>query len=505
MTSTPAQHKPSRTGLLMRRTLLYMPAQILGSVSQLAATVLWTHWLTPAEVGIYALVWVTQELLFLVGLSWWTFYTLRYMTGFEDPEGRKRFARVDFLVIALTSLIQALACTTALSLILHAETAPSLAATALAFTLTRNLTSHFSERARARNDMGAYTVLQATGPLGGLVLGLLAVAFLAPRADALLGAYALAQAAGLAAAWARVGTRSGSGPLDRSILAASLVYGLPLLFANMLAWVTLNALRLIVEHTEGLAAVGLVSVGWWLGQRAASFASLLVVTAAFPFAVEQMRESGREQALPILAASGALLLALLAPFVAGAVILAPPFAAVFVAAPFQEVTAAVLPLAAAFGAVHNLRIHVANQAYLLFERPSLTSLVSAVSAGLTVIGCWFGLRWGGLTGAVAGCLAAELVTAALTFGIAMRLYGLYLRLRDIAGIAAATIAMTAGLLLLPDPRGSLGLALHVVAGAAIYALALVAAQPSRARALLKALSGRRFQPQNGRRETQPDP
>ena len=47
--------------MLIRQTLLYLPAQLLGPLAQLAAIVLWTHWLDPNEFGLFTLAMAMQE------------------------------------------------------------------------------------------------------------------------------------------------------------------------------------------------------------------------------------------------------------------------------------------------------------------------------------------------------------------------------------------------------------------------------------------------------------
>src|SRR6266853_1694219 len=65
------------------------------------------------------------------------------------------------------------------------------------------------------------------------------------------------------------------------------------------------------------ATAGLFAVGYGLGQRAAAVAAMLVTAAAFPLAVKSMEQSGSKVAMRQLANNSALLIALLAPSIAG--------------------------------------------------------------------------------------------------------------------------------------------------------------------------------------------
>ena len=52
--------------MLLRHTLLYLPAQIVGPLFQLIAMIVWTHVVDEHTLGIITLVTATHELLQIV-------------------------------------------------------------------------------------------------------------------------------------------------------------------------------------------------------------------------------------------------------------------------------------------------------------------------------------------------------------------------------------------------------------------------------------------------------
>ena len=72
--------------MLIRQTILYLPAQLLGPLFQFIAAVVWTHWLVPDAYGVLAFVIAAQELAFALCLSWWSHYTMRYLGTFEGED-----------------------------------------------------------------------------------------------------------------------------------------------------------------------------------------------------------------------------------------------------------------------------------------------------------------------------------------------------------------------------------------------------------------------------------
>ncbi len=85
------------TGVL-RKTLLYSPASLLGPLLQLATIIILTHWLRPADLGIYALAVAIQDLAQIATLSWWSQYVLRYLDD-QRPEGRAEQDRTELAVL----------------------------------------------------------------------------------------------------------------------------------------------------------------------------------------------------------------------------------------------------------------------------------------------------------------------------------------------------------------------------------------------------------------------
>ena len=263
-----------------------------------------------------------------------------------------------------------------------------------------------------------------------------------------------------------------------------------MLLAAVLAWVSVQGIRFIVEYEQGPAAVGLVTVGWWLGLRLTAFSALLVTGASFNVAVERMRETGGEGALPQFATNGALLLAVLVPSVVGAFLLNNDIVNALVAEPYRAITVAILPMAILAGALHAFRDHGTDQPFLVFARTKLAALSTGLEAILTVLMCWAGLRIAGVYGAVAGCMIAAAIATVFSFALARMLFGYYLRWADIARIAIATAAMAVAQSLMPVASSWSRLVIEIGACAAVYFVVMAFLYPALSRQFLDALRTR---------------
>ena len=71
--------------MLLRQTLLYLPAQVLGPLAQFVSIVLWTYFLDPAEMGTFALITAAQEFGYIAVMFFFSLYTMRYFDGSGEP------------------------------------------------------------------------------------------------------------------------------------------------------------------------------------------------------------------------------------------------------------------------------------------------------------------------------------------------------------------------------------------------------------------------------------
>lgn len=462
--------------MLMKQTILYLPAQIAGPLFQFLAAILWTFWLKPDAYGVLAYVMAMQELAFVTCLAWWSHYTLRYAATFDDPAARARFQQVECATLLVSSLLQTLVCVAALTAQGIALTAGMLSA-ALLYVISRSLTNHLGERARAAGQIALYTVAQTIGPVLGFGIAFLLVSRHAPTPESALLGFAIAHLVGLAWLWRAMKLPLTIARPDTAILRRALRFGVPLVVAGVIAWISTNGIRSVVEYHGGHEAVGLVSVGWALGQRLASVVAMLVTAAAFPLAVRYLQAGHREQALHQLSMNGVVLFGLLAPATFGLLMIAHPAVQALIAPPFQAVTLSVLPMATLGGAIRNLRVHMSDQILILFERTDLCVITNLIEAAVSVAGCILGLQVAGLPGAVAGTVFGFVTGAAFSFGYAIfgfglkMLWGVYLR------IALATAAMSVVLWILPEERIASApwrqIAIGICAGGLVYALMLL--------------------------------
>ncbi len=458
--------------MLLRHTLLYLPAQVIGPLFQLISVVVWTHVADEATLGIITLVTASHEMLQTVFLAWWSQYALRSFGSFQSPRDASRFYRTENAVMLMSVLLQSVIAVVVLRSIIAPEGSVALILATVGYVVTRSYNLYIAERARVRHEITVYTIQTTVGPALGFLVGLLLIRLIAPAPEWVIAGYAAAQFAAIVLVLPMIAYGCSFGPLDRTILRDALHYGVPLIVGGGLGWISLNAARFIVSHMLGLAAAGLFAVGYGLGQRAATVASMLVTASAFPIAVRQMERGGAQLAMRQLADNGAILAAILFPSVAGIFVLRHEIVHLLIAPSFQTVTLAVLPLSVLAGAIRSFRAYFGDQVFLLHRRTRLTVLINGIEAAVTVVASIVLIaQWGLVGGAIASVIAAT-VAAMLSFTLGLSIFHLKPPLAHLVRIGAATAAMVGALAVMPEIATSLATVLRIALGAAVYAAAL---------------------------------
>ncbi len=458
--------------MLLKHTILYLPAQLLGPLTQFLSVIVWTHWLAPAEFGVLMLVTVTHELVFAVTMTGFSLYAVRHIPDRTDIEGRHDFYNTEAFMLVLSSLFSVLAAFILLYIVLDTPPSTLMLVATVVYFITRSINMHFADRVRADEEIVNYTLLQTIGPVAGFVLGMAFMAFFEASPRAVVAGYALAQILSILIVLPRVGYSLDAGHPDKQMIKDSIRYGLPIMVAGWLSWFSDHGIRFIVKYGLGIASVGLLSVPWGLGRRSAAFTANLVNAAAFPLAVKKMKEGSRPAALEQLAMNGALLYGVLAPTVAGIWAINEVLVRTLIDERFVDLTIELLPLAVLAGAFRFFRAHYPDQIFLLDGNTTKFIKIDMIEALGVLVFCSVGLWQAGLYGAVAGATLGVFVGAVTSFIYAFAAGGFQIQWRHFVRVTAACLAMTLVLKVLNLPVSIGGLIASILIGGAVFTLML---------------------------------
>src|ERR1700721_955028 len=104
--------------MLLRHTVLYLPAQIVGPMFQLIAMIVWTPVVDEHTLGVITLVTAAHELLQIAFLTWWSQYALRFFGRYQAGDDAQRFYRTENCVVLLSLIVQTIAVMASLLLVI---------------------------------------------------------------------------------------------------------------------------------------------------------------------------------------------------------------------------------------------------------------------------------------------------------------------------------------------------------------------------------------------------
>ncbi len=458
--------------MLLRHTILYLPAQLLGPLTQFLSVIVWTHWLAPAEFGMLMLITVTHELSFAVTLTGFSLYAVRHIPDRRDRHKRLEFYNTEATMLAASSLFSALVVLVLLYVVLDAPSGWPMFLATLIFFVTRSINMHFADRVRADEEIGNYTLLQTIGPVFGFALGMVFMAVFEATPLAVVAGYALAQTVSILLVVPRTGFSLDFLHPNNGMIKQSFSYGMPIMLAGWLTWFSDHGIRFIVKYGLDIASVGLLSVPWGLGRRSAAFTANLVNAAAFPLAVKKMKEGSRQQALEQLHMNGAMLFGVLAPTVAGIWSINELLVRTLIDERFQEVTMALLPIAVIAGGMRYYRAHYPDQIFLLDGNTRRFLRIDTLESISVLLFCSAGLWWEGLYGAVAGATLGVFVGGVASFFYAVSAGGFRILWGHMGRVVGACMVMIVTLGLIPFPFTIGGLIASILLGATVYVLTL---------------------------------
>ena len=457
--------------MLVRHTLLYLPAQGIGPAIQFATIVLWAHVLSPADMGVLTIVIALQEIISALSFSWWSQFALRFIARFSSREDRNTFIGTEGMALILSTLLQSILILPALAVFGPGLGDAPLVIVTLLFVTTRSLVAYVSDRARAEALILLYSLLQTACPLAGLLLGVAMFRLTGASVFTVFCGFVIAQALALIVSCAMCDLVRRPPALDWKVLRQAAAFGIPVMLAGMLAVIAVSAPRFIVERFVGLSAVGLFSVGYGLGLRASSFASMLVTAGAYPIVVQKMETEGLSSAYAQLAKNITLLAFVVAPVASGLLAVNHPVVDLIIPAQYRDLTYFILPFATLGGLFRYLRAHTVDQVFLLRSKPGYITIIAIIDLLLAVVSSAVGLIEFGVIGAALGPMISSIITFLASWVTAIVLLRVRPPYAPLVGIIVSSSMMALFVYFLPVSDDILGLLLRIGTGILVYGVA----------------------------------
>jgi O-antigen/teichoic acid export membrane protein len=464
--------------MLLRQTLSYLPAQILGPLAQLVSVVAWTHLADERSIGVVTLVVNSQDFLALILVVPWTIFVQRHYREHAAAGRLDDILSSTGLVMGVSIALQVVLAVINLKLFIDPGSDLVLMLVTAAFVSLRAVSACCIVFSVLRKDYVGFTVYSLSGPVIGLCLGLGGLYLFGPNPLWPLLGYVAGEAIAAIYALTKVRIPRVEWEGIRDIVREGVRFGGPLIVSSSMSWLSLNTPRYTINAVLGIEAAGRFAVGFGLGQRAAMLSAMLVTMAAMPLVFSRNLEQGREAGLDQLSQNLALLLSVMTPALVGFWLVSPSLVPLVLEENFWASTLMLLGPSLAASALGAIAAHWVSHILFLDKRTVTLLGVEIVTAAATVVAVIWATNNYGMAGAAQAIVWPRLVSLVVTTAWLVMTMKLKMPWRDIGVLSVAILAMAGAVSMIPNAPTLLTVITKVLIGGFVYVAAIAIAYRS---------------------------
>lgn len=473
--------------MLKRNFWKTIPVNLSQALTGFLAITVYTHLLTPAQYGHFAVAQSVMLVSYVLLFKWLDASMARFYAGAQEDGSLRNHFRSAYAAFAFWAVITmgvSVGITLALPLSPELQTVvlAAIAAVHARALLMMGIESHL-----AAGEIKSYVMIEAGGAWLCLLMGVICVKLGFAGAGPLTG-LALGSAIVLLFDLPRMLLRAKGGHVVRAKIISYAHYGLPLAFSVGVTLMLSTTDRMMLALFHGDAAAGTYAAGYNLAARIVEILFMAIWLMASPMAVMAMEQKGVEAAQKVLRDNFDLLLLSAAPAGAGIALVAPELVRLLIAPAYHDAALTIVPLSALTGVLSGFLFYYLEQAFTLSKATKRLFVINAIillvqiASGLLLIPRY------GAVGAISANVAAICTGIVLALVIGRRYIALPVPLLDIGKCLVCCAIMACGvrLIVIPDPL--LSLFCKAAAGATLFALTAIAFDLAEVRTLLHRFS-----------------
>lgn len=463
--------------MLWRHLLGYLPLNLAQALAGFGGIFLLTRLLTPAEYGLYSLVYsivvITHSLLF-------TWIEAAVARTYARAEADQRLA--DHLATAFRylGLFVAVFAVLGVGLVWLLPVSAEFK-TVLGFGIGSMLTKTFLdlslEARKAAREVRRYSLTQMLNVTGAFILGILFVVFTDLKGAGPFAGVTVAAMATMLFDLPNMLRRMRGGKSNARELKSFFRYGMPLSLSLILGYILQAGDRFVISALLGNDQVGVYAAGYGTANRSLDVLFVWAGMAASPILISALELGNRDKAKAMARKAFEAMAFLTFPAAAGIALVATPLANVMTGPEFRAGAAQIIPWIALAGLMNGLTTYYLLASFTLSRRTGIMALVTAIPAILNIAMNFVLLPKMGLMGAVVSTLVAYAVGMTLTAFLGRKSFPLPLPWIEVLRTVFACTLMALAVLALPLPAGMpdlLRLSLMASVGAIVYGLVAVA-------------------------------
>lgn len=438
--------------MLWRHLLGYLPLNLAQAVAGFGGIFLLTRLLTPAEYGLYSLVYsivvITHSMLF-------TWIEAAVARTYARAEADQRLA--DHLATAFKYLgfFVALFALLGAALIWLLPVGAEFK-TVLGFGIGSMLTKTFLdlslEARKAAREVRRYSLTQMLNVTGAFVLGILFVVFTDLKGAGPFAGVTVAAIAVMLFDLPNMLRRIKGGKASSRELKSFFRYGMPLSLSLILGYILQAGDRFVISALLGNDQVGVYAAGYGTANRSLDILFVWAGMAASPILISALELGNREKAQAMARKAFEVMAFLTFPAAAGIALVATPLATVMTGPEFRSGAAQIIPWIAVAGLMNGLTTYYFLASFTLAKRTGIMTIVTAVPAVLNIVMNFVLLPKMGLMGAVVSTLLAYALGMSLTAVLGRKSFPLPLPWKEALRTLFACVVMAVAVLALPLPK-----------------------------------------------------
>ncbi len=468
---------------LLKDIIRYLPARMIPGIVGLIFIPIVTRLFAPADYAYYVLVVSTVAVLVAVA-NWVSLSIVRFYPEYEREDKVGEFCG-KMVVLNVFTIILLVGVFLAGLFLVRDHISGGLFCLMALGTLVFILTSvfeTFQHFLRVRRQVNSYSAFAVWKSISAVVLGIFLVVFFRLGVKGLLFGVILGLIAALPFLWKKV-KRNDAWDIGGTSFLFTLKmarYSLPLVLANLSAWILSLSDRYILQFFRGSTEVGIYSASYGISEKSILLLTSVFMLASGPLGISVWEKSGMEKSQRFVTKLSRYYLILCLPAVIGLSVLAKPLLRVLVARDYYEGYRIVLLISLGgffMGLQHRFQLG------LIFRKKTGYIMTAIIAAGL------LNILLNVLLIPSHGYMAAALTTlVSYVFLLALmvffsRAYFVWkFPFKSLLKVLFASAVM--GVVIYPIGKGAtpfpaVNLMLGVIVGSAVYLVALfVAKEPS---------------------------
>lgn len=427
---------------ILRDSLYYIPSNIVPALCGLFSLTIFTGLLAPESYSRYVLSLTTVTFAANIGFSWLNYSGLRYFYEFKNklPQFYSTSLISLFGLLAFFSLFGCLGAFILNHYCKLQDTSFMILLT-VPLLITKITFDQLLLFTRADGRAKVYSAIRSIDALAKILFAVVFISFLETGYEGII--YGMAVSFALLTiyemydlnAWQYISLRYFSVPLLKRLFR----YGIPLMGVGLTGTILSVSDRYLIAHFCSDVDVGLYGAGYRLAEMVIDTPSAILLMAYVPILIKVFNESGEKGTSELLREIFELILLILIPATAGAIVLSKDIVAIFLDVRYfgTHIMFFWICTATFFVCVNHLYTRV-------FELKNATGkilVISCIAAASNVILNIFLLPRYGYIGAAVSTLVAYLIQASLSYYGSRKLMKFNIPFRSLVNAVIGSIAM----------------------------------------------------------------